>query len=303
MVKEFVRQIRMTPLCQEEEYGVWIPLMERFLRGRIEGGQYCIALALLEDGVPVVSVLGCPNQPMFSSRTSKLTAEQVNYGTWSEDEVYEAVKQSSGVNEMQNLFSFNRGCIFVAVRGCGCYEISIRELEQSLFGSSDNNGTPMWKQLQVTPSRGTSRTPSCAMFCLGVEREFSDPKGTVLKIAQLLHGEDALTTVDGIPDIRNAFRMDGQGKYGILARGEAEYFLRLPKPDYRDWVWDVAAGYLILTEAGGKMTDVNGENIDFSGIGVDRMAKLSEDVKGLLGSCGGIFHDTLLSAYASVKKS
>lgn len=96
---------------------------------------------------------------------------------------------------------------------------------------------------------------------------------------------------------------DGQGKYGILARGEAEYFLRLPKDGYRDWVWDVAAGYLILKEAGGLMTDVNGSHIDFSKIGVDRMAKLPEDVKGLLGSCGGVFHDALVSAYASAESS
>lgn len=274
-----------------------------FLRGRIEGGQYCVALALIEDGVPVVSILGCPNQPIYSRRTSKITSKKDPYGAWSEDEVQVAEKQFPGVNEMENLFSFNRGCIFVAVHGCGCYEISIRDLEQSLFCSSKSHDTAMWRQLHVTPSQGTSKSPSCAKFCLGVERDFSDPEGTVLKIAQRLHGEDALTTEDGIPDIRNSIRMDGQGKYGILARGEAEYFLRLPKSGYRDWVWDVAAGYLILTEAGGKMTDINGDHIDFSGIGVDRMAKLSENVKGLLASCGGVFHDSLLSAYASVERS
>ena len=89
----------------------------------------------------------------------------------------------------------------------------------------------------------------------------------------------------------------------ILARGEAEYFLRLPKEGYCDWVWDVAAGYLILKEAGGVMNVNNGSHIDFSKIGVHRMAKLPEHVEGLLSRCCGVFHDALGSAYASAESS
>lgn len=254
---------------------------------------------MLEDGVPVVSILGCPNQPVSSN---KLIQSDSTYGVWSEEEIAEAESQSNDINS-NIIFSSNRGCFFVAVRDCGCYEISIHDLELILFGSKDANDATMWTQLQVTSHKKSPlKTPSQATFCLGVERSFSDPKGTVLKVAQLLHGEGALTT-DDVPDIVNSFRMDGQGKYGILARGEAEYFLRLPKPGYVDWVWDVAAGHLILTEAGGLMTDVSGNHIDFSGIGYDRMAKLPTSVEGLLGSCGGAFHEALVDAYASIEKS
>ena len=265
-----------------------------FLRGRIEGGQYCIALALLKDGVPIVSILGCPNQPVFSYDVRNSLEKTGAYGAWSEDEINE-------IEQGEKLFSSNRGCLFVAVRGCGCYEVSIHDLEQMLFQPLQKHDTSTWKQLQVTAESTSDKTPSQATFCLGVERGFSDPKGTVLKIAQMLHGSDALVikSDDVVPDIKNSFRMDGQGKYGILARGEAEYFLRLPKPGYVDWVWDVAAGYLVLKEAGGMMTDVNGNAIDFSGIGVDRNAKLPGSVQGLLGSCGGVFHDVLVNAYAS----
>lgn len=269
-----------------------------FLRGRIEGGQYCIALALIEDGSPVVSVLGCPNQPVLTNKPHQSSEENGPYGAWSQDEIHEAERQPN------NLFpSSNRGCLFVAVRGGGCYEVAIHDLQKVLFGSINENDTytTIWKRLQVTP--GKSKTPSQATFCLGVERGFSDPKGTVLKIAQLLHGEGAIVSNNDEPDIKNAFRLDGQGKYGILARGEAEYFLRLPKPGYIDWVWDVAAGYLVLNEAGGMMTDVNGSEIVFSGIGIDRNAKLPSNVKGLLGSCGGVFHDELVDAYASVERA
>jgi 3'(2'), 5'-bisphosphate nucleotidase len=267
-----------------------------FLRGRIEGGQYCIALALLEDGVPVVSILGCPNQPVAPTQSKYDSV----YGTWSKDEIAEAENQQNDGSAMKHLFTMNRGCLFVAVRGCGCYEVSIHDLEQMLFGS-ESRGSPTWRRLHVTSEKNSSKTPSQATFCLGVERGFSDPKGTVLKIAELIHGEDALVRQDDVVDIKNSFRLDGQGKYGLLARGEAEYFLRLPKPGYVDWVWDVAAGYLCLQEAGGKMTDVKGTEIDFSGIGVDRCAKLPDSVQGLLGSCGGTFHDALVDAYASVE--
>ena len=212
------------------------------------------------------------------------------------------------------MFSSTRGCLFVAARGCGCYEIPLHILEDSLFDGQNSvnegeisagaNSPNAWKRLQVTPSNGTLKTPSQATFCLGVERGFSDPKGTILKIAQIIHGPNSLTTTteDGVPDILNSFRIDGQGKYGLLARGDAEYFLRLPKDGYVDWVWDVAAGYVVLTEAGGTMTDVNGCPIDFSDIGVEGKAKLPDGVKGLLGSCGGVFHDALLEAYAAVEQ-
>eukprot|EP00577_Skeletonema_sp_RCC1716_P027842 CAMPEP_0113396954 /NCGR_PEP_ID=MMETSP0013_2-20120614/14096_1 /TAXON_ID=2843 ORGANISM="Skeletonema costatum, Strain 1716" /NCGR_SAMPLE_ID=MMETSP0013_2 /ASSEMBLY_ACC=CAM_ASM_000158 /LENGTH=72 /DNA_ID=CAMNT_0000281453 /DNA_START=24 /DNA_END=238 /DNA_ORIENTATION=- /assembly_acc=CAM_ASM_000158 len=72
--------------------------------------------------------------------------------------------------------------------------------------------------------------------------------------------------------------MDGQGKYGLLARGDAEYFLRLPKDGYIDFIWDVAAGYLCLKEAGGKMSDSFGRRLDFSDIGKERNAKLPDCV-------------------------
>ena len=62
-------------------------------------------------------------------------------------------------------------------------------------------------------------------------------------------------------------RMDGQGKYGVLARGEASVYIRLPNPatpDYRECIWDHAAGLIVVEEAGGVVTDVDGRALDFS---------------------------------------
>jgi len=62
-------------------------------------------------------------------------------------------------------------------------------------------------------------------------------------------------------------RLDSQAKYALLAAGEGELYLRLlspSKPDYRERIWDQAAGSLILSEAGGRITDLHGKELDFT---------------------------------------
>lgn len=62
-------------------------------------------------------------------------------------------------------------------------------------------------------------------------------------------------------------RMDSQCKYAVVARGEASIYLRLPKPGrkhYAEHIWDHAAGHCITVEAGGRVTDIYGKDIDFS---------------------------------------
>ena len=61
-------------------------------------------------------------------------------------------------------------------------------------------------------------------------------------------------------------RMDSQVKYGLVARGDASVYLRLSHPahpDYRECIWDHAAGMLIVEEAGGTVTDAQGSKLDF----------------------------------------
>lgn len=225
-----------------------------FLRGKREGGQYCVALALLENGVPTIGILGCPNLPASPT--------DFNY-VWGDDETAENNRGS-------------RGCIFVASEGGGCYQLPYLP------------GAP-GKQIQVTPNDSTMK-PKEGRFCIGVEK-FSDALGQGTRTAQELHGEYALTD-DG--EIVNARRIDSQAKYGILSRAGAEYYARFTKPGYVEWIWDHAAGSVVLTEAGGKMTDLEGRDIDFS-LG----AKMSDTVDGVLGSNGGKFHTALVDAFQS----
>jgi 3'(2'), 5'-bisphosphate nucleotidase len=64
-----------------------------------------------------------------------------------------------------------------------------------------------------------------------------------------------------------ALKMDSQAKYGAVARGDAALYLRLPSPehpDYRERIWDHAAGSLIVEEAGGRVTDMHGKSLDLA---------------------------------------
>lgn len=91
-------------------------------------------------------------------------------------------------------------------------------------------------------------------------------------------------------------RMDSQAKYGVLAAGEAELLVRLlspSRPDYRERIWDQAAGAIIVTEAGGRVTDLDGLPLDFThGRGLERN-------RGVVAT-NGYLHDAVLEALARI---
>jgi 3'(2'), 5'-bisphosphate nucleotidase len=91
-------------------------------------------------------------------------------------------------------------------------------------------------------------------------------------------------------------RMDSQAKYALLAAGYGELYLRLlspARPDYREKIWDQAAGSLILEEAGGRISDLHGRPLDFT-----TGRKLSNN-RGILGS-NGVLHDRALRALQAI---
>lgn len=92
--------------------------------------------------------------------------------------------------------------------------------------------------------------------------------------------------------VSEPIRMDSQAKYAAVARGEAEIYLRHTiKPGYREKVWDHAAGVLVITEAGGRVTNLKGQPLDFS---------LGAEVAGNFGvlATNTRWHDTLLPIIA-----
>lgn len=66
---------------------------------------------------------------------------------------------------------------------------------------------------------------------------------------------------------KSPVQLDSQVKYGLVASGQAEIYLRIPNPkspDYKEKIWDHAAGSIIVEEAGGTVSDILGKKLDFS---------------------------------------
>ncbi len=60
-------------------------------------------------------------------------------------------------------------------------------------------------------------------------------------------------------------RLDSQCKYAVVARGQADAYLRMPtRKEYVEKIWDHAAGSLIATEAGAIVSDITGTPLDFA---------------------------------------
>ena len=144
---------------------------------------------------------------------------------------------------------------------------------------------PLWRAgeaearaIRVSPIASTAG----ARFCESVEAEHSD-QGESAKIAAQL----------GIT--APPLRMDSQCKYGAVARGDASIYLRMPtRADYREKIWDHAAGKLVVEEAGGVVTDVAGKPLDF------RHGRSLAQNSGVVATVGGI-HAQVIAAIREVR--
>ena len=156
-----------------------------------------------------------------------------------------------------------RGYLFVAEQGQGAW---MRPLDGEL-----------WERIHV--SQTTRRLVDT------VESSHSDVEAH----KQIAH-QMGLTT--------EPIRIIGQAKHGVLARGEATVYMNLLLPgkeNYRETVWDYAAGIIVVEEAGGVVTDADGHPLDFS------------QGKELPSGCGilatnGVLHPQLLECVRKWKK-
>ena len=129
------------------------------------------------------------------------------------------------------------GCLFVAARGEGAFQLP-------LDGDETDAGTPIHVSAHADPA--------AARFCESVESGHS------------AH-DDAASIARRLGMTRPPLRLDSQAKYAVVARGEADIYLRLPtRADYVEKLWDHAAGLLIVNEAGGRVTDIHGHSLDLS---------------------------------------
>jgi 3''(2''),5''-bisphosphate nucleotidase, HAL2 family len=163
----------------------------------------------------------------------------------------------------------SRGQAFLAVRGEGTVQTPL---------TPDTDAVP-------TPIHTSDTTePSESRFC----ESFVSSHSSHDLAARA--GERLGITADSI-------RIDSQAKYAIVARGEAEIYLRLPRPDspdYTERIWDHAAGALAVEAAGGTVTDMHGAPLDFT------HGRLLEANTGVVATNGPL-HDDVLEALAAVQ--
>ena len=160
-----------------------------------------------------------------------------------------------------------RGLLFTAVRGEGARR-------QSLWERSFEEG----KEVRVASVRRACE----ARFCESVESAHSDQDQSARIVSQL-----------GIR--AEPYRIDSQCKYAAVAEGDASIYLRLPtQRDYREKIWDHAAGKLVVEEAGGRVSDVDGRPLDF------RTGRTLARNRGVVATCGPI-HDEVLDAVRQVR--
>ncbi len=106
------------------------------------------------------------------------------------------------------------------------------------------------------------------------------------------HGDKVLQTqiAQTVGITQAPVQMDSQAKYAAIAAGQASLYLRLPSPktpNYKEKIWDHAAGLLIVEEAGGTVTDMHGIPLDFT-----QGTKLANN-EGVVVSNGTIHQDVL----------
>ena len=123
--------------------------------------------------------------------------------------------------------------------------------------------------------------------------------------ARLLRSVEAgHTSVSGIDALAEALGiaaepvlMDSQAKYAVLATGRAELLVRLlsaKRPDYKEKIWDQAAGSIVVEEAGGRVTDLNGRQLDFS---TGRSLNLNTGIC----ATNGYLHEAVLEALRQIQ--
>ncbi len=152
-----------------------------------------------------------------------------------------------------------KGFVFFAERGQGSYQVAL------------SNGI----QTHISVS-GIARV-SEAVMCESVEAPDSSYEFSG-KISRFLD-----ITAEPV-------RMDSQCKYAVLARGDTSIYLRPPlQKNYKENIWDHAAGYIIVREAGGTVTDSSGKPLDFS------IGKKLRENKGILAT-NGVIHEAVLRA-------
>ena len=172
----------------------------------------------------------------------------------------------------------------VVLGALGCPNLPNPDGTRGAVYLADADGAVAWfgdATDSVSVSVATPSTVAEARFCESVESGHSN------------HGHSA-QIAERLGITAEPYRIDSQCKYGAVARGDASIYLRLPtRADYREKIWDHAAGKFVVERAGGRVTDVTGASLDFS------HGQKLEHNSGVVAT-DGRFHDEVIEAVQAV---
>jgi 3'(2'), 5'-bisphosphate nucleotidase len=172
----------------------------------------------------------------------------------------------------------------VVLAAVGCPNLKLEQLGGDagvVMSARAGEGTMIQRISDMAPmgmaSVSDDSNPSSVRLCESVEAMHTSHSGAG-RVASILG-----ITADPV-------RLDSQAKYAVVASGNAEIYLRLPSDRrYIENIWDHAGGSLLVEEAGGVVTDIRGNPLDFS-----RGYQLTQN-RGVIVSNGQL-HDRLLTA-------
>ncbi|KAI8873281.1 3(2),5-bisphosphate nucleotidase HAL2 [Ramicandelaber brevisporus] len=174
------------------------------------------------------------------------------------------------------------GCLAITVRGQGAFQRTFDDPTEIPIHARKTAVTSHVEETTSTGDKVTRAILGDALFCESVESGHSSHSDAAQIAAQL-----------GIT--REPVRMDSQCKYACLARGDADIYLRLPvKPGYKEKIWDHAAGALLMHEAGGIVTTITGQPLDFG------FGKTLPTDRGIIASSSPEIHEHVLKAVSKV---
>jgi 3'(2'), 5'-bisphosphate nucleotidase len=176
----------------------------------------------------------------------------------------------------------------VQVGVLGCPNLTLSGEEGVLLAAVRGQGT--W----ITPINGTSRFSRIQVSSLAdaaearLLRSFESEHTNVSRI-------DIFAQTLGIQ--AETVRMDSQAKYAVLAAGQGEIYLRMltpTRPDYKEKIWDQAAGSIVIQEAGGRVTDLDGYPLDFT------QGRTLANNRGICAT-NGVLHEAALETLKAIK--
>ena len=194
-------------------------------KGFINQRQYAIALALMDDGEIFGGVLGCPNMP----------SEPIPPGS-------------------TEIPSEPPGVVFFAFKDKGAWAAPMTHGDPT-GAVGDGHVT-----FRATDEGAVMRIATDVTHTHGRDASYMESWGDSIVASHEMTRE--LTQRLGV--VNPPVRIDSMAKYGALARGDTDMYLRFPPKTYREKVWDHAAGAAVVTEAGGIITDGAGNGLDFA---------------------------------------